>query len=1005
MGDQNPQLHEPQSQDEVEQVRCLELTTLFGKDFGKETVVHQAVLNATGFLQAWDRNPASEDINNLHDGLFALVDNARILEQDVLAELAEQMAVVYQTIISQKTSIHDDVMQLLIKAHDQLFVMIKSLAAEQPLTAPDELLEQLQKVLEGFEDGPTMEAIHEVTQETLEDIAALKIMVPVSSDFTCAQTPANESDHELLAIFLDEAMDNLDGATHCLYSWLESQKPELLNELQRYLHTIKGGAGIAGIEPVAELAHELEDIYAALCLDQLPVSGDLLNLLLRGHDALEEMLGVIRSHEPSVPADQLCKEIRSVMKQVDKKTTAAPKLKTEPSIPDTLAPDTLAPGTPASDTPAPDTPALDTHLGSTADEPDALDIEERNRDTVRVPIALLDELTNLAGETTILRSRIERQIGGFGHTLQEMHATINRLKEQLQRLDIETQTQIRSRHEGETVNHSKLDPSEFDPSEFDPLEMDQYSELTQLSRGLAESVTDLVDLKEALTKKSRSSENLLLQQARINSELRDGLMRTRMLPFNRLLPRLRKTVRQVSTELGKPVELKVVNAEGEMERSVMERIIPPLEHMLRNAIDHGIEDSAAERIAKGKNEMGEIRLNLTREGSEIILSVADDGRGLDLGAIRRRAVEQGLLSEGAEISDREISRFILQPGFTTAASVTRISGRGVGMDVVNSELKQLGGQIDMHLQEDLQEGYGIEFEIRLPMTLSVQRALMVNVGEEQYAVPLNTLDAVVQLSAQDLQRHYQNKDQKLKHGGRYYQLCYLGALLHGHQPDLENVSGQQPVLLIRFGEKDFAIHADCLVVSREIVVKSLGTQFSGLPGVHGATIFEDGQVIIILDPVGLLKSYNHQQLPENTNTHQSQNPPHLIPKIEQENNLVMIVDDSVTVRKITGRLLKRNGYRTLTARDGVEAMAFLKEHRPAVILLDIEMPRMDGFEVASAVRNHPELKAIPIIMITSRYGEKHRQKAKEIGVHEYMAKPFQEAMLLETIGRFTRRRD
>ena len=287
-------------------------------------------------------------------------------------------------------------------------------------------------------------------------------------------------------------------------------------------------------------------------------------------------------------------------------------------------------------------------------------VESSSDEQVRVPADLLGRLVSLAAETSISRSRIEQQINDFSYTLKEMHTTIDRLQEQLRRLDTETHTQIISRHESE----------ETADRNFDPLEMDRYSELTQLSRSLVESATDLKDLKQVLEEKSRDSETLLLQQSRINTELQEGLLRTRMLPFERILPRLRRVVRQVSEELGKQVELKVVNAEGEMDRTVMERMIPPLEHMLRNAIDHGVESSPEIRIANGKREVAEISLNFVREGGEFVLSLADDGLGVDLNAVRDKAVERGLLREEEEISDNDISRMILRSGFSTANTVT-----------------------------------------------------------------------------------------------------------------------------------------------------------------------------------------------------------------------------------------------------------------------------------------------------------------------------------------------
>ncbi len=1153
------------------------------------------VLDAPQSLSSWNRDPNDAVISRLQSELMAMVDDAREVDLSAFSDLAEQLAVTYQLIQNFGEAVGDETVQLLIQAHDHLIDMMDVLAGQQTPVISEEMLDNLQALVETFDfetedvvaaQAEAQSAVTEVeaAESSLEaepepepEVEPVQVPVATVTEAPAVDEPSEEdTDAELIAIFLDEAMDSLEASTSALYRWLEDNSNlGLLAELQRHLHTIKGGARMSEMNDVGDLSHELEDIYEALSLKRLQASNDLINLLLKSHDTLEEMLSAIRSQQPTVPAKALCADIRAVMsaaqtsafvedaavkeavvkeavvkeavvkeavvkEAVVEEITAQVEepaveelpvgvLEVNPLDADDLdlemveifreeATDLLdeieeqvtgwiqqpdnndwpellmrslhtmkgsarmagltalgdeshdfevrvqelqqsktataadleslgqlqarlhknfelivasVQGTASEDTSTEEaaepiqeevSAALDTlsaqpevsenvvpfpelgssELESSRQEPEtapekriqapahailqkaseALN-DSSDREMVRVPAELIDQLVNLAGETSISRSRIEQQISDFSITLKEMHSTIDRLQGQLRRLDTETQAQILSRHEGYVVDHP----------DFDPLEMDQYSELTQLSRSLVESATDLMDLKGALEDKNRDSETLLLQQSRINTELQEGLMRTRMLPFNRMLPRLRRIVRQVSSELGKQVELKVVNAEGEMDRSVMERMIAPLEHMLRNAIDHGIEDSSEARVAKGKNQSGEISLSLVREGGEIVLSLADDGRGVNLDAVRNKAIEKGLMTKDADLSASEVSNMILQPGFSTATNVTQISGRGVGMDVVSTELKQLGGHIEIHTEEDK----GTEFEIRLPFTLSVNRALMINVGEEQYAIPLNTLEGIVRLSPFELESHYSGDDQGLEYAGRRYQLRYLGDLLHGREPRLANVTHELPVLLIRSGDTGIAIQVDSLVASREIVVKSLGAQFAGLRGISGATILGDGRVVVILDPVGLSLGHTRQQM-----TDRSQTP---APVVEEENNLIMVVDDSVTVRKVTGRLLKRNGYRTVFARDGVEAMALLQEHKPAAMLLDIEMPRMDGFEVATAVRNDPELRDTPIIMITSRTGEKHRQRAEEIGVNEYLGKPFQEGVLLETIGVFAKRND
>jgi chemosensory pili system protein ChpA (sensor histidine kinase/response regulator) len=561
------------------------------------------------------------------------------------------------------------------------------------------------------------------------------------------------------------------------------------------------------------------------------------------------------------------------------------------------------------------------------------------------------------------------------------------LADQLRRLDQETEAQILFRQEQLETEGAE---------DFDPLEFDRYSLLQQLARSLMESASDLVDIRSTLVDKSKDMETLLVQQSRINTELQEGLMRSRMVPFARMVPRLRRIIRQVATELDKDVEMIVDNAEGELDRTMLERINAPLEHMLRNAVDHGIE-SADVRVRVGKPAQGMVRLSLLREGADVVLLLEDDGGGIDVDAVRAKAIERGLLSAGALISDHEALQFIMQPGFSTAKQVTQISGRGVGMDVVASEIKQLGGSLDIQSVK----GQGTRFVVRLPFTVSLNRALMVTVAGDSYAIPLNTIEGIVRVSPFELEAYYQPDAPPFEYAGQSYSVRYLGALLHTQdQPNLEGLSLPLPVILVRAGEYAVAVQVDSLQGSREVVVKTLGAQFAMVQGLSGATVLGDGSVVVILDLMAMLRAEILQASralldgAQQTTRAAAERP-----------LLVMVVDDSVTVRKVTTRFLERQGMEVITAKDGADAMAHLLEtdRIPDVMLLDIEMPRMDGFEVASRVRHNSRLRDIPIIMITSRTGDKHRERAMSLGVNRYLGKPYQENVVLENISELTGR--
>ena len=610
-------------------------------------------------------------------------------------------------------------------------------------------------------------------------------------------------------------------------------------------------------------------------------------------------------------------------------------------------------------------------------------VDTGNTDTshemIRISADLVEKMIDLSGENAINRSRIEMDLGQLGNTLNEMELAIKRLADQLRRMEGELESQIIAKHGSENSRYA----------DFDPLEMDQYSSLNQLSKSLAESASDLVDFKSTLSDKIRETEGLLLQQSRIQAEIQESLMRTRLVPFDRMLPRLQRIVRQTSTTLNRPAELIVQNSEGELDRNILERLVTPFEHMLRNAIDHGLEDTA-DRIALNKPEVGSILLNISRQGTDVIVSFSDDGKGIDAEKIREKALSQGLLKEDQTLDSEELLQFIFHPGFSTAKSVTQISGRGVGLDVVQSEIKSLGG----HVSVSSEVGKGTTFTIRVPTTVAVSDALMVKVGDQQYAVSLAQIDRIVRIAPSTLETYFNSKDDFFKIDGVNYKLRYLSEFVSNQPiPRLNNVAHSLPVLLIKGNNgQTIALLVDQLVGSRaQIVVKPIGHQFANIGVVTGATILGDGQVCLILDGQNIARQIHGTQRVKHMQDQRDGS------RSGNARRLVMIVDDSVTVRKVTSRLLERQGYDIVTAKDGVDAIEQLENVRPDLMLLDIEMPRMDGFEVTNLVRHHDIHRDLPIIMITSRTGEKHRERAFSLGVTHYMGKPFQEAELLANI--------
>jgi len=781
----------------------------------------------------------------------------------------------------------------------------------------------------------------------IAEIAALRGKTELAKVQGPLPDKPGEQDQELAELFLEEAADVMEAADQALKTWAENiDDRDAVTELQRQLHTLKGGARMAGYpRSIGELSHSLESMIIEVAEGHLSGNAEMFDLLHRAVDGIGDMLDQARQGQAVYPATGMIEEIARLRGE-------------EPAAEVEVAP-ALA-----------EAPAL--AIAGAPKQPAA------PQEVIRVKSDLLDNLVNNAGEVNIYHSRLEQQISSFGFNLSELEQTVERLRRQLRQMDIETEAQILYRYD--------QDPGKSAHGEdFDPLEMDRYSTLQQLSRSLGESVNDLVSIKEMLRDVIRDSETLLLQQSRVSTDLQEGLMRTRMVQFAGLAPRLRRVARQTAHELGKKVDVHIMGETNELDRSVLDRMVAPLEHMIRNSISHGLEMSEKRRQS-GKPETGNIRIGIDRDGAEVVIRVADDGGGIDLEAVRTKAYKRGLIGDSDKLSNHDVMQLILESGFSTAGEVTQIAGRGVGMDVVVSEIKQLNGNLGI----DSTRGVGTVFTVRLPFTLAINQALLIQLGEDVFAVPLTSIEGIVRVSAEDLSDRYEQEGAIYEYAGNAYELKYLGTVLGLSQPDLYDRSRMYPVLLVRSGDLRAGLQVDGLTGNREIVVKPLGPQISKARGISGATILGDGRVVMILDVAGLVRVGAGVKFDYTTEK----------PPVVSTIQTIMVIDDSITIRKVTSRMLERNNFAVMTAKDGVDAVNQLQEQKPDLMMMDIEMPRMDGYELATHVRNNPDLKDIPIIMITSRTGQKHRQRAENIGVNKYLGKPYQESDLLGSIKEF-----
>jgi len=752
----------------------------------------------------------------------------------------------------------------------------------------------------------------------------------------------DDLDEQLLPVFLEEAEELMPFIGTQLRAWRDAPEdtaaPQALN---RALHTLKGSARMAGAMRMGELTHRMETRVLALGEGETAGAG-LFDELDGYFDAIGDL------HDAMVGGE----------------SAAAPVVMgVAPSPAAPVAPQAI--GAPQAIRPP---QATLPQAGMLAEMEQAA-----ARAVLRVRADTVDRLVNEAGEVSITRSRIEGEMLHFKQSLKELTENVIRLRGQLREIEIQAESQMQSRI------------SAAQDTQFDPLEFDRFTRLQEVTRMMAESVNDVATVQLTMLKNLDEAEAALIAQARLNRELQQGLMRIRMVPLSSVTERLHRIVRQTGKEVGKKAALQVEGEGVELDRSVLEKMTAPFEHLLRNAVAHGVETEQA-RLAAGKAETGVIELRARQEGNEVVLTLRDDGAGIDLERVRVKAVELGLLGADEEASPAKLTEMIFNAGFSTAAEVTQVSGRGVGMDVVRNEIAGLGGRIEVATNP----GQGTVFTVFLPLTLAVTQVVMVRSGENQFAIPASMVEQVQEVKAKVLAEVYQAG--KVEWLGNEYPLHYIPRLL-GDDETMPEAKPYSSIMLLRSGTHRAAVHVDNLQRNQEVVIKNIGPQLARVSGISGATVLGNGEIVLIINPVQLA----HREAPHAAHAPKPAKPQQLVTA-----PLIMVVDDSLTVRKITGRLLAKEGYQVLTAKDGVDALQQLQEVRPAVMLVHIEMPRMDGFELTKNVRGDERTRHIPIIMITSRTAEKHRNYAKELGVNVYLGKPYQEEELLAHIAGFVK---
>ena len=954
-------------------------------------------------LTAWQENIAEAQPEMVEAWAHSLAGSSATVGFMALSQLARQLEHALQHVSAQPHGEPEQV-QCFVRAAEEIRGMLHQFAAGILPTASENILHGLQSILDAeVRITPAL-----LPQKDAEDVALDVPAVPPAQDnidamqdnidaaiakaMALAESEDDDIDvfdvidPDLFPIFEEEAIELLPTLGAALREWAgHPTRLEARSTLLRALHTLKGSARLAGAMRMGEMAHRLESAVEELDVDT--VTPEDIEPLFARLDAIEAAFNVLRAvgvqaEEEPVRVEPAAALVETAPIELSISTAA-----TEPASTPAPAAQPVANAEPAAaPMPAIAKPAI---VGG---------VRQNTQQTVRVRSQLLDRLINEAGEVMIARSRLDERMGSIKHSLGDLNNNLDKLRQQLRDIEVQAESQMQSR----------MQLSKEAGTDFDPLEFDRFTRVQELTRMMAESVNDVATVQRNLLRDVAGAEDDLIAQGRQARELQRDLLRTRMVEFDSISERLYAVVRMTSKETGKQVKLGLSGGTIEMDRGVLERMVPAFEHLLRNCVDHGIE-APEQRKAAGKPATGTISVQVQQEGNDVAVTVQDDGAGLNVERIRDKAVSLSLITADEPVDAARAAQLVFMPGFTTAQQLTGVSGRGIGMDVVRSEVQALGGRIETVSEP----GQGSSFRLVLPLTTAVTQVVMLRAGSFSVGVPASLVEIVRRISLDELEAAYRAGE--LVDGDAHIPFYWAGAVWSQSPRSLDvGVGKTRPVIIFRSASQRIALHVDEVLGHQEVVVKNLGPQMSRLPGLTGMSVLASGAVVLIYNPVALTSVYGEQirqlgeglpaLLDEQTAKQLQREATPMQPAAgmvaSSQVPLVMVVDDSITVRRVSQRLLQREGYRVVTAADGLQALEKLQDELPCVVLSDIEMPRMDGFDLLRNIRSQVHLQQLPVIMITSRIAQKHRDHAMELGANHYLGKPYSDEELMGLVHHY-----
>ncbi|HKW77298.1 MAG TPA: response regulator [Terriglobales bacterium] len=975
-----------------------------------------------------DASPSREDVERLYISAHSLAGTSASYGFPLFSEVAGKLAHVFQ--YAMNASIGADAVATLVEFISESVALLETdlTVISDTGTEPEEdfaTLKQRYSFAFPAQPGPEAELPAVLPEPALVENSATAYSAPLPE--TAAEPePLPQDDDvpaEILEFFVPEAEEHLQIVTSCLLALESGNSPEQIHQLFRSMHTVKGSAAQVGLHRISHIAHAAEELIGRMRDGELEPSAAIIDVCLESVDVLKKFIyrtwtddAEIRSgvsallakisritQSATVPVSQL----ESVAEEPQEQFPIAAPVELSPEEEALLAEYARAREIASGDA-APAATPVEAAPPPTSEGPVRLQPK-----SVRVPMERLERMMNAVGELVINRTRMLGRLSELEHLAEVLNLSKTRMHDKV--------SEFQEKHEFSRIHSTMFRSSpgdgfsgapfggfgsSHDPllAEFSELEMDRYDDFNILSRSLMEISADLTEVLSQLEGFARRVNSEIEGFTKVAHRLQDEIAGARMVPIANLYTRLSRTVRDAAKAAGKRVEISFVGAETELDSNIVQQISDPLIHLVRNAVAHGIE-SEEERYQSGKNDSGRLTVTARHQGNHILVEVEDDGRGIDYNAVRRTAAESGLIyaEQAPNLSDAELLDLLFQPGFSTATRKTELAGRGVGLDVVRSNLAQLNGEIEVSTAL----GKGTRFTLKVPLTLIISQAVFVRCGKSIFAVPVTAVEEIRRVRGQELIHN----EGKLRTRVRDAEIDVVRLdLTLGLEPVLP-VNGFYRMVVVRAQGRQVGIVVEDIVRKDEIVIKGLGGYLEKVKMFPGATIAPDGSLVLVIDvnrlvaieamehaPAGTVANAARIFAPGAEAVAQNSIPKAASEPVEKE-KVIILVDDSISVRKFVGRMLEKGGYRVKLAADGLEALEIIAQIPCDLVITDLEMPRTNGYELLAHLRNDPQTRATPVMVVTSRAGIKHRERAMKEGASAFLTKPVQEEQFLAAVGR------